>query len=93
MGRAGRKPPQFGAAEVVKPTAGVLAPAELYADGVLSVRRAARFLGVRPGTVRDLIAAGEMPSIVHCRRRVVPRVACVMRLAELHREQHAGRGG
>jgi excisionase family DNA binding protein len=54
-----------------------MTPAELVADGLMSVAQTAEFLAVSTRSVWNLMASGDLP-FVHCGRfRRIPRRAVV----------------
>jgi excisionase family DNA binding protein len=60
-------------------TATTTAPsaAELCADGLLSTRDAARFMGISRSAVYLLLSTHDLPSVRIGRRRLIPKRACV----------------
>ena len=55
---------------------------ELLADGAMGVPEAAKFCGLSRAEIYRRMAARELPSVKHGRRRLVPKVALVEMLAK-----------
>jgi excisionase family DNA binding protein len=81
-----RKPPPVYS-PVVPPPVGELSPEELAHDGAMSLRQACRFLGVKPGLLRQLIREGKIKTVKVGKLRQVLRVGLRRYLADLIREQ------
>lgn len=52
-------------------------PRELVADGLVDVKAAAAFLGIRRAKLYTLLAAGELPSVKIGKSRRIPRRALI----------------
>lgn len=57
----------------------------------ISMREAARLLGVSPRTVAKLVALNELPSTTVGRRRIIPMTAIERLIASSNGDQSAGR--